>query len=112
MLPADVMKTTSVFARLVAAIVTNSQLLGADEPTAQNSFTVKLLAAAGKAIHETNPNARVLGLNMAFCDALWTEKILQRVPFDCFDIICFHPYRNPNAPEDKFDWWVLDQYVK
>jgi hypothetical protein len=72
----------------------------------------KLLAASGKAIHETNPNARVLGMNMAFCDALWTEKILQRVPFDCFDIICFHPYRNPNAPEDKFDWWVLDQYVK
>jgi len=72
----------------------------------------KLLAASGKAIHETNPNARVLGLNMAFCDALWAEKILQRVPFDCFDIICFHPYRNPNAPEDKFDWWVLDQYVK
>ncbi len=72
----------------------------------------KLLAAAGRAIHETNPNARVLGLNMAFCDVLWTERILQRVPFDCFDIICFHPYRNPNAPEDSFDWWVLDQYVK
>jgi hypothetical protein len=34
------------------------------------------------------------------------------VPYDCFDIICFHPYRNPNAPEEEFDWWVLDQYVK
>jgi hypothetical protein len=72
----------------------------------------RILTAAGKAIHEANPNAQVLGLNMAFCDVLWTEKILQRVPYDCFDIICFHPYRNPNAPEEKFDWWVLDQYVK
>jgi hypothetical protein len=72
----------------------------------------KLLAAAGKAIHDTNPDSKVLGLNMAFCDALWTEQILRRVPLDCFDVICFHPYRNPNAPEDKFDWWVLDQYVK
>jgi len=72
----------------------------------------RILTAAGKAIHEANPNAKVLGLNMAFCDVLWTEKILARVPYDCFDIICFHPYRNPNAPEDKFDWWVLDQYVK
>jgi hypothetical protein len=72
----------------------------------------KLLAAAGKAIHEANPMAKVLGCNMAFCDVLWAEKILQRVPYGCFDIICFHPYRNPNAPEDKFDWWVLDQYVK
>ncbi len=72
----------------------------------------RLLAASGKAIHEANPKAKVLGLNMAFCDALWTEKILRLVPYDCFDIACFHPYRNPNAPEDKFDWWVLDQYVK
>lgn len=72
----------------------------------------KLLAASGKAIHEANPKARVLGLNMAFCDALWTEKVLKVVPYDCFDIACFHPYRNPNAPEDEFDWWVLDQYVK
>jgi hypothetical protein len=71
-----------------------------------------ILATAGKAIHEANPKAKVLGLNMAFCDVLWTEKILQRLPYDCFDIICFHPYRNPNAPEEKFDWWVLDQYVK
>jgi hypothetical protein len=71
-----------------------------------------LLAAAGKAIHEANPRSKVLGLNMAFCDALWAEKILNRVPYDCFDIVCFHPYRNPNAPEDRFDWWVLDQYVK
>ncbi len=72
----------------------------------------RLLAAAGKAIHAANPKAKVLGLNMAFCDVLWTEQILKRVPYDCFDIICFHPYRNPNAPEDRFDWWVLDQYVK
>ncbi|WP_410965881.1 hypothetical protein, partial [Salmonella sp. SAL4438] len=72
----------------------------------------KLLAASSKAIHETNPKAKVLGLNMAFCDVLWAERILQRVPYDCFDIICFHPYRNPNAPEDQFDWWILDQYVK
>jgi hypothetical protein len=72
----------------------------------------RLLAASGRAIHEANPKAKVLGLNMAFCDVLWTEKILKLVPYDCFDIICFHPYRNPNAPEDKFDWWVLDQYVK
>lgn len=72
----------------------------------------RLLAASGKAIHEANPKAKVLGLNMAFCDVLWTEKVLQRVPYDCFDIICFHPYRNPNAPEDPFDWWALDQYVK
>jgi hypothetical protein len=72
----------------------------------------RLLAAAGKAIHDANPKAKVLGLNMAFCDVLWTEKVLKLVPYDCFDIICFHPYRNPNAPEDKFDWWVLDQYVK
>ena len=72
----------------------------------------RLLTMAGKAIHEANPKAKVLGLNMAFCDVLWTEAILTRVPYDCFDIICFHPYRNPNAPEDKFDWWVQDQYVK
>ena len=26
--------------------------------------------------------------------------------------LSLHPYRNPNAPEDKFDWWVLEQYVK
>lgn len=72
----------------------------------------RLLAAAGKAIHETNPQAKVLGLNMAFCDVLWAEKILKLVPYDCFDIACFHPYRPPSAPEEKFDWWELDQYVK
>ena len=72
----------------------------------------RLLTMAGKAIHEANPKAKVLGLNMAFCDVLWGEAILTRVPYDCFDIICFHPYRNPNAPEDKFDWWLQDQYVK
>ena len=72
----------------------------------------RLLAAAGKAIHEANPKAKVLGLNMAFCDVLWAEKILKLVPYDCFDIACFHPYRPPSAPEEKFDWWEFDQYVK
>jgi hypothetical protein len=72
----------------------------------------KLLTAAGRAIHETNPRARVLAMNMAFCDVLWASNVMQRVPSDAFDIVCFHPYRNPNAPEDNFDWWVLDQYVK
>ena len=71
-----------------------------------------MLAAAGKAIHDANPDAKVLGLNMAFCDVLWAEKILKLVPYDCFDVACFHPYRPPNAPEDKFDWWILDHYVK
>ncbi|MHB1036715.1 MAG: glycoside hydrolase 5 family protein [Pirellulales bacterium] len=72
----------------------------------------RLLAASGKAIHEANPRAKVLGLNMAFCDVLWAEKILKSVPYDCFDIACFHPYRPPSAPEERFDWWELDQYVK
>jgi hypothetical protein len=72
----------------------------------------RLLAASGKAIHEANPKARVLGLNMAFCDVLWAESILKLVPYDCFDIACFHPYRPPSAPEEQFDWWELDQYVK
>src|SRR5262249_54645334 len=72
----------------------------------------KLLSAAGKAIHETNPRAKVLALNMAFCDVLWAGKVIQRTSYDAFDIVCFHPYRNPNTPEDQFDWWVLDQYVK
>jgi hypothetical protein len=72
----------------------------------------RLLAGVGKAVHEANPDAKVLGLNMAFCDVLWAEKVLKLVPYDCFDIACFHPYRPPCAPEEKFDWWVLDQYVK
>jgi len=72
----------------------------------------RLLAASGQAIHSANPRARVLGLNMAFCDVLWAERILGQVPYDCFDIACFHPYRPPSAPEEKFDWWELDQYVK
>jgi hypothetical protein len=49
---------------------------------------------------------------MAFCDIPWAERILKLVPYDCFDIACFHPYRPPSAPEEPFDWWVLDQYVK
>lgn len=72
----------------------------------------RLLAASGKAIHQANPKAKVLGLNMAFCDVLWAGKILDLVPYDCFDIACFHPYRPPSAPEERFDWWELDQYVK
>jgi len=71
-----------------------------------------LLAAAGAAIHEANPDAKVLGLNMAFCDALWAATVLKAVPYDCFDIACFHPYRPPSGPEEPFDWWELDQYVK
>ena len=72
----------------------------------------RLMAAAGKAIHQANPDAKVLGLNMAFCDVIWAGKILNLVPYDCFDIACFHPYRPPSAPEESFDWWELDQYVK
>jgi hypothetical protein len=72
----------------------------------------RLLAAAGPAIHGANPRARVLALNMAFCDVLWASNVLQRVPPGAYDVVCFHPYRNPNAPEDRFDWWVQDQYVK
>jgi hypothetical protein len=49
---------------------------------------------------------------MAFCDVLWAEKILKLVPYDCFDVACFHPYRPPSAPEETFDWWECDQYVK
>jgi hypothetical protein len=72
----------------------------------------RLLAAAGQAIHAANPKARVLGLNSAFCDVRFAAAVLRQVPHDCFDIACFHPYRPPNAPEDPFDWWMLDQYVK
>jgi hypothetical protein len=72
----------------------------------------RLLEAGGRAIHAANPKARVLGLNMAFADVLWAERVLKQVTNDCFDFACFHPYRNPNAPEDRFDWWVQDQYVK
>ncbi len=72
----------------------------------------RLLAAAGKAIHGTNPKAKVLALNMAFCDVLWAERVMKLVPYDAFDIVCFHPYRAMCAPEEPFDGWVLDQYVK
>jgi len=57
------MKTTSVFARFVAALVTHSQLLGDDEPTAQNSFTVNLSPpAAPAALLAESP----FGINTAF----------------------------------------------
>lgn len=72
----------------------------------------RLLAAAGPAIHGANGEAKVVGLNMAFCDVLWAGRIVKQVPYGAFDIVAFHPYRPPNAPEDKFDWWTLDQYVK
>lgn len=72
----------------------------------------RCLALAGKAIREANPESKVLGLNMAFCDVQWAERILKLVPYDCFDVACFHPYRPPSAPEEPFDWWELDQYVK
>ena len=54
-----------------------------------------LLAAAGKAIHETSPKAKVLALNMAFCDVLWAEAEHLGVP------ICFHPAPN-NYAQDHF----------
>jgi hypothetical protein len=71
-----------------------------------------LLAASGKAIHEASADAKVVGLNMAFCDIVWAERILRLVPYDCFDVAAFHPYRPPSAPEERLDWWELDQYVK
>ena len=93
------MKITSVVAGFVVATFADSSLFGAEDPTAQNRFFVTLPPPLA-------PSALLVD------SPFGTEKILQRVPFDCFDIICFHPYRNPNAPEDRFDWWVLDQYVK
>ncbi len=70
------------------------------------------LKAAGKAIHELDPEAKVAGFNTAFADLKWTEKILSLVPYDCFDILCFHPYRPPNSPEEKEDLWFRDHYSK
>lgn len=72
----------------------------------------RLLSAAGPAIRMANRQARVVALNMAFCDVLWAGRVLKQVPANAYDIVAFHPYRPPNAPEDKFDWWTLDQYVK
>ncbi len=68
------------------------------------------LKTAGKAIHETDPEAKVAAFNTAFVDLRWTEKILSMVPYDCFDIVCFHPYRPPNSPEEKEDLWFRDHY--
>jgi hypothetical protein len=70
------------------------------------------LSAAGKAIHELDPEAKVAGFNTAFVDLKWTEKILSLIPYDCFDILCFHPYRPPNSPEEKEDLWFRDHYSK
>jgi len=72
----------------------------------------RLLTRAGIAIHSANREARVVGLNMAFCDVLWARQVLRQVPVSALDIVAFHPYRPPNAPEEPFDWWTLDQYVK
>ncbi|NQT81844.1 cellulase family glycosylhydrolase [bacterium] len=70
------------------------------------------LKAAGQAVHEIDPDAKVAGFNTAFVDLKWTEKILSLVPYDCFDILCFHPYRPPNSPEEKEDLWFRDHYSK
>ena len=70
------------------------------------------LSAAGKAIHELDPEAKVAGFNTAFVDLKWTEKILSLIPYDCFDILCFHPYRPPNSPEEQEDLWFRDHYSK
>ena len=70
------------------------------------------LNAAGKAIHDLDPEAKVAGFNTAFVDLKWTEKILSLVPYDCFDVLCFHPYRPPNSPEEKEDLWFRDHYSK
>jgi len=72
----------------------------------------KFLSAAGKAIHEIDPEAKVAGFNTAFVDLKWTEKILSLIPYDCFDILCFHPYRPPNSPEEKEDLWFRDHYSR
>jgi len=70
------------------------------------------LREAGKAIHEIDPEAKVAGFNTAFVDLKWTEKILSLIPYDCFDILCFHPYRPPNSPEEKEDLWFRDHYSR
>lgn len=71
----------------------------------------RLLATASPAIRAVNPRARIVALNTAFCDVLWAGRVLKEVPYSAFDIVAFHPYRPPNAPEDPFDRWTLDQYV-
>lgn len=72
----------------------------------------RLLMNSGIAIHGANRDAKVVALNMAFCDVLWARQVLRQVPSSVFDIVAFHPYRPPNAPEEAFDFWTLDQYVK
>ena len=57
------MKIASVFAGLVVALVADSMLPGADEPTAQNGFTVDLSPpAAATALLADSP----FGINTAF----------------------------------------------
>jgi hypothetical protein len=72
----------------------------------------RLLSRAGPAIRLVNREAKVVALNMAFCDVLWAGRVLKQVPPSAYDIVAFHPYRPPSAPEEPFDWWMLDQYVK
>lgn len=72
----------------------------------------RLLNTAGPAIRLVNRQARVVALNMAFCDVLWAGRVLKQVSPTAYDIVAFHPYRPPSAPEEPFDWWMLDQYVK
>src|SRR5437016_10870696 len=63
MLPADLMKITSVLAGLVIVVVADTRRLGAGEPTAQNSFTVNLSPpAAPAALLAESP----FGINTAF----------------------------------------------
>ena len=72
----------------------------------------RLLSVAGPAIRLVNRQAKVVALNMAFCDVLWAGRVLKQVSPAAYDIVAFHPYRPPSAPEEPFDWWMLDQYVK
>ena len=72
----------------------------------------RLLATASPAIRAVSPQAKIVALNMAFCDVLWAGLVMKAVPYTAYDIVAFHPYRPPNAPEEKFDGWMLDQYVK
>jgi hypothetical protein len=68
----------------------------------------RFLVAASKAIHEADPQAKVVGLNMAFCDIQWAERMFRLIPRDSFDILAFHPYRPPNDPEERLDLWMRD----
>lgn len=68
----------------------------------------RFLAAASQAIREADPSAKVLGLNTAFVDVQWIEKILRLIPYDSFDVLAVHPNRPPNDPEERGDLWFRD----